>query len=141
VVYKILLVLHMIGLSIGAGTGVYIAAVTRHAARRLDQAEARALLPGVNGAISAVGTVGLALLVVSGIGMAVILGPAAMTTAFVLKMVLVALIAVFATAMGVLARRARKAGDTGAAATMRRIGPFGPILALLTMAAAVGAFH
>jgi len=141
VFYKFLLVLHMIGLSIGAGTGIYIAAVTRHAARNLDQAEARALLPGVNGAISGVGTVGLALLVISGIGMAVILGPAAITTVFVLKMVFVALIAVFVAAMGLLARRARKSGDAGAAATMRRIGPIGPALALLTMAAAVGAFH
>jgi len=141
VFYKFLLVLHMLGLSIGAGTGIYIAAVARHAARHLDQAEARVLLPGVNGAISAVGGIGLALLVASGIGMSVILGPAAITTAFELKMGLVVLIVAFLVAMGRLARRARKSGDAGAAATMRRIGPIGPVLALLTMVAAVGAFH
>jgi hypothetical protein len=141
VFYKILLVLHMIGLSIGAGTGVYIAAVTRHAARHLDQAEARALLPGVNGAISRVGSAGLALLIASGIGMAVILGPAAISRVFVLKMVLVALIVAYVATVHRLARRTRKSGDAGAAAAMRRIGPLGPVLGLLTLTAAVGAFH
>ena len=139
--YKTLLVLHMIGLSIGAGTGIYIGAVARHAARNLDQAEARALLPGVNGALSLVGTAGLALLIVSGLGMAAFLGPAAMTPAFVLKMVFVALIVVFVGAMHRLARRARTANDSGAAATMRRLGPVGPLLAVVTVVAAVGAFH
>ena len=139
--YKTLLLLHLFGLTIGAGTGFYLAAVGRHAARHLDQAEARTLLPGVNGAISKVGTIGLVLLLVSGIGLAAMMGPAAFNTVFQVKMVLVAAIIVFVGTMQVLARRTRRHGDAAAAATMRKISPIGPVLAVLTLAAAVGAFH
>lgn len=139
--YIIMLYLHMIGLTIGAGTGVYLAAVNRHAARNLDQAEARTLIPGVNGVISRVGTIGLGLLLVSGIGMTVIIGPAIFNTMFVAKMALVSGIVLFVGSMQILARRVRRHGDARAAATMRKIGPLGPVLAALTLAAAVGAFH
>jgi hypothetical protein len=139
--YKTLLLLHMFGLTIGAGTGIYLAAIGRHAARNLDQAEARTLIPGVNGAISKVGTVGLALLLASGIGLAMMRGPAVINTLFLVKMSLVAAIVVFVGTMQVLARRTRRAGDTAAAATMNKIGPLGPVLAILTLVAAVGAFH
>jgi len=139
--YKTLLLLHMFGLTIGAGTGIYLAAVGRHAARNLDQAEARTLIPGVNGAISKVGTVGLALLLASGIGLAMMMGPAVINTLFLVKMSLVAAIIVFVGTMQVLARRTRRAGDTAAAATLRKISPLGPVLAILTLVAAVGAFH
>jgi uncharacterized membrane protein SirB2 len=141
VLYKTLLILHMVGLSIGAGTGIYIAAVARHATRNLDQAEARTLIPGVNGAISRVGSIGLALLLLSGIGMAAIVGPAALGTAFWIKMALVVLIVAFVGTMQHLSRRTRRSGDAGAAATMKRLGPVGPVLAVLTVIAAVGAFH
>jgi uncharacterized membrane protein len=139
--YKTLLLLHLFGLTIGAGTGIYLAAIGRHAARNLDQAEARTLIPGVNGAISKVGTVGLAVLLVSGIGLAMMMGPAVISTLFLVKMSLVAAIVVFVGTMQVLARRTRRLGDTAAAATMRKISPLGPVLAILTLMAAVGAFH
>jgi len=139
--YITLLILHMFGLTIGAGTGIYLAAVGRHAARNLDQAEVRTLLPGVNAAISRVGTVGLGLLLVSGIGMATILGSSAFNTIFLVKMALVVAIVVFVGSVQVLARRSRRAGDARAAAILRRISPLGPVLAVLTLAAAVGAFH
>jgi hypothetical protein len=137
--FKILLILHMIGLSIGAGTGVYIAAVGRHAARNLEQAEARTLIPGVNGAISKIGSIGLALLLASGIGMAMMMGPAALGTAFWVKMLFVAGIVVFLGVVHVLARRVRN-GDLSAVVTMKSIGPVGPTLALLTIVSAVVAF-
>jgi hypothetical protein len=140
VLFKTLLFLHMFGLAIGAGTGFYIAAVGRHAARNLDQAEARTLLPGVNGALARVGTIGLALLLVSGIGLALMMGPAALGTAFMIKMVLVALIMVFVGAIHWLGVRARRTDGASAAVAMKRIGPLGPLLAVLTLAAAVAAF-
>lgn len=139
--YKTLLVVHMIGVSIGAGTGIYLTAVARHAARNLDQAEARTLLPGVSGAISKVGTVGLALLLLSGIGMALMAGPAAFNTVFWIKMALVVLIVVFVGTMQALATRTRRAADVKAAAAMKMLGPIGPVLGVLTVIAAVDAFH
>jgi uncharacterized membrane protein len=141
VLYKTLLILHMVGLSIGAGTGIYIAAVARHATRNLDQAEARTLIPGVNGAISKVGSVGLALLLVSGVGLALVMGPAALNAAFQIKMALVAMIIAFVGTMHYLAARTRRAGDVQAAQMMRKLGPLGPLLAVATLIAAVMAFH
>jgi uncharacterized membrane protein len=137
--FKILLILHMIGLSIGAGTGIYIAAVGRHAARNLEQAEARTLIPGVNGAISKIGTIGLALLLASGLGLAIVMGPAALGTAFWVKMALVALLVVYLGVVHRLAARTRN-GDLSAVATLKSIGPVGPTLALLTIVSAVVAF-
>jgi len=139
--YKTLLLLHMFGLTVGAGTGFYIAAVGRHAARNMEQAEARTLIPGINGAISKLGTVGLALLLVSGFGLALILGPAAFNAAFQIKMGLVVLIIAFVGAMHYLAARTRRAGDMRAAQMMRKLGPLGPLLAVATLIAAVMAFH
>jgi len=138
--FKTLLILHMFGLSIGAGTSIYLAAVARHAARSLDQAESRTLIPGVNGAISKVGSIGLALLILSGLGMAEMMGMSALGTAFWIKMALVAAIVVYVGAMQVLARRLR-GGDLSAVTTMNTIKPIGPLLALLTLTAAVVAFH
>jgi len=139
--YKTLLLLHMFGLTVGAGTGFYIAAIGRHAARNMEQAEARTLIPGINGAISKLGTVGLALLLVSGIGLALILGPAVFNTAFQIKMWLVVLVVVFVGTMHHLAARTRRAGDIRAAQMMRKLGPLGPLLAVATLIAAVMAFH
>ena len=48
--YHLLLFLHFIGVAIGAGTGIYLLALTHHANRHLEQAEARTLIPGVAGA-------------------------------------------------------------------------------------------
>jgi len=139
--YQMLLTFHMIGLAIGAGTGVYILAVNRHAARNLDQDEARALMPGINGTLSRVGAIGLALLLLSGIGMMAQIGGRSLGAWFTVKMVLVAAIVVFVGVMHMLSSRLRRRGDASVAATMQRLGPVGPTLALLTVIAAVVAFH
>jgi len=139
--YKSLLLLHMFGLTIGAGTGFYLAAIGRHAARHLEQAEARTLIPGISGAISRLGSVGLALLLLSGIGMATLAGSAAFGTAFWIKMALVVAIVVYVGTMQMLAARARRAGDVTAVSMMKRLAPIGPALAVATLAAAVVAFH
>jgi len=139
--YKILLLLHMFGLTIGAGTGFYIGAVARHAERNLEQAEARTLIPGVNGALSKLGTIGLALLLISGIGLAQMMGTAAFNTAFLIKMGLVVAIVIFVGTMHVLAARSRRASDMNAVMLMKKLGPVGPVLAVATLVAAVAAFH
>jgi len=138
--YKTLLFLHMFGLTIGAGTGIYIAAVSRYASKHLDQSQARTLLPGVNGTLSKVGSIGLALLLLSGIGMMLTVGASRFNTAFSVKMALVVAIVVFVGAMHMLAARVRR-GDKNALVMMNRIGPIGPLLAIGTLVAAVMAFH
>jgi len=139
--YKTLLILHMFGLTIGAGTGFYLAAVGRHAARHLEQAEARTLIPGVNGAISKLGTLGLALLLLSGVGMVTMAGSAALNTVFWIKMALVGAIVVYVGVMHSLAARSRRAGDASALLTMKKLSPIGPVLAVATLSAAVLAFR
>lgn len=139
--YQTLLTLHLIGLAIGAGTGVYIGAVNRHAARNFDQAEARALMPGINGTLSRVGLIGLVLLLLSGIGMKALIGGPSLGTWFTVKMALVVAIVVFVGIMHMLAARMRRKADAGVAAAMQRLGVAGPILALLTVVDAVAAFH
>jgi len=139
--YQTLLTLHLIGLAIGAGTGVFIAAVNRHAARNLDQAEARALMPGINGTLSRVGSIGLALLLLSGIGMFALIGGHSLGAWFTVKMALVVAIVVFVGIMHLLAARMRRKPEAAVAAAMQRLGVAGPVLALLTVVAAVAAFH
>jgi len=138
--FHLLLFTHLVGLSIGAGTGLYLGAVSGHAARNLEPSEARTLMPGIAAAISRVGTAGLVLLIASGVAMAWMLGSAALNAAFWWKMVFVAAIVVYVGTMQVLARRVRTAGDAGAARLMKRLAPLGPVLALATIAAAVAAF-
>jgi len=139
--YDTLLFLHFFGVSIGAGTGFYMLAVHRYAARNLDQAEARTLMPGIAATISRVGTIGLALLILSGVGMALMMGDVALTTMFVFKMVLVSLIVVFVFSMKRMAGRVQRNGDMKAALRMKKLGFAGPLLGTLTILAAVSAFH
>lgn len=136
-----LLFLHFVGIAIGAGTGIYMLALSRHAAHHLDQAEARTLIPGVARAISGVGSIGLILLILSGIAMVAIMGGGVWSRLFVAKMVLVALIIAFLAVMNYLGRRAQVKGDTSARTLMKRLSALGPLLAGLTILTAVLAFH
>lgn len=139
--YDTLLFLHFFGVAIGAGTGVYMLALHRHAARNLEQAEARTLIPGIAGSISRVGNIGLALLIISGAGMSVMLGNNVLSTMFMFKLVLVALICIFVVVMNRLAAIVRRTGDKPVAQLMKKLGIAGPILGTLTILAAVSAFH
>ncbi|MCI0507791.1 MAG: hypothetical protein L0Z73_17005 [Gammaproteobacteria bacterium] len=115
-------------------------ALKRHAAENLDQAEARTLMPGVAGAISRVGNLGLVLLIISGAGMGWMLGGNLLSSMFIIKMLLVALIVLFVIAMNYLAVFAR-AGNAAAAQLMAKLGYVGPVLGMLTIVTAVAAFH
>jgi hypothetical protein len=139
--FDTLLFLHFVGISIGAGTGVYLIALSRHAARNLDQAEARTLMPGVANTISGVGKLGLILLIVSGITMTLLMGKNVWSSLFMIKLILVALIVVFVAVMNYLARRVHGKGDMSAAQVMKKIAVLGPMLAILTIFTAVLAFH
>jgi len=139
--FDTLLFLHFIGISIGAGTGIYMMALSRHAARNLDQAEARTLMPGVANTISGVGKLGLILLIASGITMTLIMGKSVWSGLFLTKMILVALLIVFLVVINKLARRVHVKGDMSAAQVMKKISVLGPMLAMLTIFTAVLAFH
>ncbi|MBI1424158.1 MAG: hypothetical protein GC149_11870 [Gammaproteobacteria bacterium] len=139
--FDTLLFLHFFGISIGAGTGIYMLALSRHAARNLDQAEARTLMPGVTNTISGVGKLGLLVLIVSGISMTVVMGKSAWSGMFLTKLILVALLVVFLLAMRQLVRRVQVKGDMSAAQLMKRIALLGPALGILIIFTAVLAFH
>ena len=66
--HKLMLITHFLGLSIGAGTGIYMAALSSYAAKLPDKAAAKAVMLGPGGAVSSVGLVGLILLLLSGAG-------------------------------------------------------------------------
>ena len=139
--YSILLFMHFVGISIGAGTGIYMFALGRHASRNMEQAEARTLMPGINATIARVGDAGLILLLASGIGMGLLLGDSVVTTLFVLKMALVVVIIGFVLAMKYLAQRIRITGNPSTMKLARRLGMLGPVLGLTTILVAVMLFH
>jgi uncharacterized membrane protein len=139
--FNALLILHFFGLSIGAGTSIYLLALARYATKNLEQAEARVLVPGIAGAISLVGNIGLVLLLGSGVSMIVMLGAGAMSAMFEVKMLLVALIVVFVATMNYLAHRVRHQQDNSAARLMQKLKFLGPLLGISTIMAAVLAFH
>lgn len=137
--YNLLLFAHFASLAISAGTGVYIAAVSAHAGSNLEQSEARTLMPGIVGAISRVGMIGLVVLVGSGIAMAAMNGNAIVTKLFILKLLLVSAIIIFVFYMNRLSARMGK-GDKSAVMLAKRLGPIGPLLAVLTIGTSVAVF-
>jgi len=139
--FDTLLFIHFIGIAIGAGTGIYMMAISRHATRNLDQAEARTLMPGIANTISGVGKLGLILLILSGITMVSLMGKSVWTGIFLTKLALVALLIVFLAVMNHLARRVHGKGDISAAQVMKKIAAVGPALAVLIIFTAVMAFH
>lgn len=139
--FKLLLITHFLGLSIGAGTGVYMAALSAYAGKIADKTEAKAVMLGPGGAISSVGTIGLAMLLLSGMGMVAVGGGVAQWgIAFWIKMALVGLIVVYVMSLKRLAARARLETTPNAAIAMKKLGPIGPMLAIFTVSAAVLAF-
>ena len=135
-----LLITHLIGVSIGAGTSVYLGAISRYAQRHLDQAEAKTLMPGIAGAISAVGSFGLLLMLISGLSMVLVMGVDGLTEAFWRKMFLVAVIVGYVGLMNFWARKIRQ-GKFAYAVRMKKLSVLGPALGVFTIVAAVMAFH
>jgi uncharacterized membrane protein YbhN (UPF0104 family) len=140
--HQLMLITHFVGLSIGAGTGIYMAALSSYAAKLPDKAAAKAVMLGPGAAVSSVGLVGLILLLVSGAGMVFVDDIAAhWAWAFRVKMLLVGLIVIYIAAMHRLGVRAKQETTPRAAFTMKKLGPIGPLLAVFTIIAAVMAFQ
>jgi len=140
--HKLMLITHFLGLSIGAGTGIYMAALSAYAAKLPDKAVAKTVMLGSGGAISSVGLVGLSLLLLSGVWMVFVEHMVVQWDwAFRIKMVLVGLIVVYVGTMHRLAGRAKQETVPQAVFTMKRLGPIGPVLGVFTIIAAVIAFQ
>jgi uncharacterized membrane protein len=139
--FDTLLFLHFFGISIGAGTGIYMLALSRHAARNLEQAEVRTLMPGIANTISGVGKLGLLVLIASGMIMTLLMGKSVWSGVFLTKLILVALLIVFLIVINRLARRVQVNGDMSAARVMKKIAVLGPALGMLIIFTAVLAFH
>lgn len=139
--YDTLLFLHFFGISIGAGTGIYMLALSRHAAKNLDQAEARTLMPGVARTVSGVGKLGLVILLVTGLAMALMLGKSVLSGMFVTKLILVALLIVFLLVMQYLTSQVQVKRNLSAAGMLKRIAVLGPVLGGMIILLAVLAFH
>jgi amino acid transporter len=140
--YKTMLMLHFVGLSIGAGTGIYLAALAAWAARHHDAASAGALMRGPGSAIANVGTIGLALMIVSGLAMiAIIGGTGQFGWVFWVKMALVTTIVAYIVTMKRLARQAQTRPSPQLGQRLKQLRPVGPVLGVATIALAVWAFH
>ncbi len=137
-----LLATHFIGLAIGAGTGVYLAAMGRWTVKHRGPPAVRDIMLGPGKAISDVGLVGLIVLVVSGLGLvSTNAGFSAMPTLFWLKLALVALILLYVFLMRRLAAQAQAETGPATLLRMKKFGPFGVLLAALTVVVAVMTFH
>lgn len=137
-----LLILHFLGLSISAGTGVYMAAMSNFAVKNLEPAQLKPLMLGFGGAISNVGTIGLLILVASGLGLLANVGDlSAIDFFFWIKMGLVVLIITYVATMRSLANKAEKEMGPASMLTMKKLSPMGLALSALTVGAAVVAFH
>jgi uncharacterized membrane protein SirB2 len=142
--YDALLMLHFIGLAMGVGTSFSLVTLGRVAAT-LEPAE-RAGFFGRVGALSKNGSIGLTLLIATGIGMMLDRGVSVMFQigggAFHTKLLLVVILAGCLGYSQVLRKRAREGKDGGRAmATLPKLGAFMLVLGLAIIVTAVLAFH
>lgn len=141
--YTALLVLHFIGLALGVGTGfaqMALGIATRDMAPpERAQFMLRAFVLGKNGSI------GLLLLLVSGLGMATLRGWRATMDwgggAFHAKLALVVLLIGVFGYLQMLVRRARREGGGAAMGVLPRVGQVMLLLGIAIVITAVIAFH
>jgi uncharacterized membrane protein len=141
--YRSLLVLHFLGLALGVGTSFATLALGI-TARQLDEAERvkfllRASVIGKNGSI------GLALLLVTGVSMMLLRGTAATFSLggppLHAKLTLVAVLCGLIGYLQVLLRRARQAQGGPAMAILPRVGAVTLVTGVAIVVCAVLAFH
>lgn len=141
--YHTLLILHMLGLALGVGTGFAQATLGMSAQKMpLEERKAfmmRAMVLGKNG------SVGLLLLIVTGVGMMWMRGVSATMQAgggaFHVKLTLVVLIIGTFGYLQMLIRQARREGGGPALAKLPVAGRVMLLLGIATVASAVLAFH
>jgi len=144
--YDFILILHFLGLTMGAGTSFYMLGLALHARRLKDPEAAKNVMLGAGAAISGVGLLGLILLLASGYFLLIQSGIDIKTLnwAFWMKMAMVVVILIYTVTMKVFAIKAkRREGEEGIAAMkkMKRFAPIGPFLAFLVISFAVLAFN
>lgn len=137
---EILLILHFLGLAIGAG-GPFFMALYRPAAMRLGGPDARPYLGSAARTANILAKAGVTLLILTGIAL-VWSGDYGARTAqpmFYVKLLAVALVVLYVGAMHVLIGRAT-GGDGQAMRRMARLAPAGLVIAPLPVIFAVLAF-
>ena len=141
--YLVLLTIHFLALALGVGTS--FAMVTLGiASASLEPAERRAFMLRAM-AVSKNGSIGFLLLVLSGLGMLFLRGPASVFAAggpaFHAKLTLVVIMAGVLGYSQVLRKRARVAGDAKAMAALPKVGAALLLLSIAIVVAAVIAFQ
>jgi uncharacterized membrane protein len=142
VLYPIILFLHFIGLALGLGTS--FAMLTLGAASRELAPEDRMKFMMRVSALRKNGSYGLALLILTGLAMFILRGPAAVFAwgggAFHLKLTLVVILCGFFGYMQVLTKKIREAGGGPLMAKVPKISMIMLVLSVAIVAAAVAAF-
>ncbi len=144
--YDFTLILHFLGLAMGAGTSFYMLGLALHARRLKEPDAAKKMVLGAGAAISGVGLMGLLLLLASGYFLLQLsaIDINTLNWAFWMKMAMVTAIIMYTVVMKVLAIKAkRREGEAGIAAMkkMKRFAFIGPFLAFLVISFAVLAFN
>lgn len=144
--YDFILILHFLGLAMGAGTSFYMMGLSLHARRLKDPVAAKKTMLGAGAAISGVGLFGLLLLLITGYFL--LMQPGfeikSLNWAFWMKMAMVVAIVIYTVTMKILAIKAKRSeGEASLMAMkkMKRFAPIGPFLAFLVISFAVLAFH
>ena len=142
--YLVLLMIHFLALALGVGTS-FAMLTLGIASAKLEPAERRALMLGAGGAVSKNGSIGFLLLILSGLGMLFLRGPASVMAAggpaFHAKLTLVVIAAGVLGYSQVLRKRAREANDAGAMAALPKVGAALLALSVAIVVAAVIAFQ
>jgi len=144
--YDFILILHFLGLAMGAGTSFYMLGLALHARRLKDPEAAKKVILGAGAAITGIGLLGLILLLASGYFLLMQSGIDIKTLnwAFWMKMTMVAAILFYVVVMKILAIKAKRhEGEEGEIIMkkMKRLAWLGPILAFLVISFAVLAFR
>ncbi|MCF6324096.1 MAG: hypothetical protein L3J89_07225 [Gammaproteobacteria bacterium] len=144
--YDFILILHFLGLTMGAGTSFYLLGLALHVRRIKDPEVAKKIMLGAGAAISGVGLIGLILLLASGyfLLMQSGIGINTLNWAFWVKMAMVVAILFYTVMMKILTIKAkRKEGEAGIAAMkkMKRFTAIGPFLTFLVISFALLAFR
>jgi uncharacterized membrane protein len=141
--FDTLLVLHFIGLALGVGTSFSMMALGI-ATGDMPQGERTSFMLRAM-ALSRNGSIGLLLLILSGLGMLLVKGPAAMLAlgggTFHAKLGLVVVLIGLFGYMQVLTKRARQAGGGPAMAKLPQVGRIMLLVGLAIVVLAVLSFH
>lgn len=144
--YDFILILHFLGVAMGAGTSFYMLGLSLHARRQKERAAAKQVMLGSGAAISGIGLIGLIMLIATGgyLFQASGVEIGSLHWAFWLKMLMVTAIVFYVVVMKMLAIKAkRREGEEGEMIMkkMKRLAWLGPILAFLVISFAVLAFR